>query len=70
MSEAMRSAVRTSGPRLQISKMTPRPIDLGIMGDVGDETFEGGTSTALRYLVLVVLIAGALTAVYRLTMMP
>ena len=29
MTEAMRSAVRTSGPRLQISKMTPRAIDLG-----------------------------------------
>jgi hypothetical protein len=70
MSEAMRSAVRTSGPRLQISKMTPRAIDLGIMGEVGDDTFDGGGSVLIRYLVLLFLIGGALTAVYRLTIMP
>lgn len=67
MTEAMRSAVRASGPRLQISKMTPRSIDLGILGDVADDAIEGGRAALLRYFVLLVFIAGALTAVYWLT---
>jgi len=67
MSEAMRSAVRTSGPRLQVSKMTPRPIDLGIIGDVAEDTFEGGRPALVRYLILLIVIAGVLTAIYWLT---
>ena len=67
MTEAMRSAVRTSGPRLQISKMTPRPIDLGIIGEVGEDTFEGGATVLLRYVALLVVIIAALGTVYWLT---
>jgi hypothetical protein len=67
MAEAMRSAVRTSGPRLQVSKMTPRAIDLGIIGDVGEDTFEGGKTVMIRYLALLVVVIGALTWVYWLT---
>ena len=67
MAEAMRSAVRTSGPRLQISKMTPRPIDLGIFSDVAEETFEGGRPVLIRYFLLLLLIVGALSAVYWVT---
>ena len=67
MTEAMRSAVRTSGPRLQISKMTPRSIDLGILGDVADDAIEGGRAALLRYFILLIVIAGALTTVYWLT---
>ena len=67
MTEAMRSAVRTSGPRLQISKMTPRSIDLGILGDVADDAVEGGRAALLRYFILLIVIAGALTTVYWLT---
>lgn len=68
MTEAMRSAVRASGPRLQVSKMTPRPIDLRIIGD--DES-EGeavsGGSVFLRYTMLLVIVVGVLWYVYWLT---
>lgn len=67
MSEAMRSAVRTSGPRLQISKMTPRAIDLGIIGDVAEDTFEGGSTVLIRYSALLVVVVGVLYLVYWLT---
>jgi hypothetical protein len=39
MAEAMRLAVRTSGPRTQVSKMTPRDIDLGLT-HVAEDTFD------------------------------
>jgi len=39
MAEAMRIAVRTSGPRLQVSKMTPRDMDLGLT-HVAEDTFD------------------------------
>ena len=67
MSEAMRSAVRTSGPRLQISKMTPRAIDLGIIGDVAEDMFEGGGTVLIRYTALIVVVVGVLYLVYWLT---
>ena len=67
MSEAMRSAVRTSGPRLQISKMTPRAIDLGIIGDVAEDTFEGGSTVLIRYSALLVVVGSVLYLVYWLT---
>lgn len=68
MTEAMRSAVRASGPRLQVSKMTPRPIDLRIIGDDEDEgQAESGTSVLLRYSVLFVIVVGVLWFVYWLT---
>ncbi|MEI6536265.1 MAG: hypothetical protein WCN98_13040, partial [Verrucomicrobiaceae bacterium] len=64
---AMRAIVRTSGPRLQISKMTPRPIDLGIMGDSEDDDTDGSKLAILRYPVLLLIIIGVLWYVYRLT---
>ncbi len=67
MSEAMRSAVRASGPRLQVSKMTPRPIDLGIVDDVADDTFEGNATAFLRYGGLLVFVVAVLWFVYWLT---
>jgi hypothetical protein len=67
MTGAMRSAVRTSGPRLQISKMTPRPIDLGIMGDSDDDAADGGRLALLRYPVLLAIIVGVLWWVHKLT---
>jgi hypothetical protein len=67
MAGAMRSAVRTSGPRLQISKMTPRPIDLGIMGDSDGDDSDAGRLALLRYLVLLAIIVGVLWYVYTLT---
>ncbi len=67
MAEAMRSAIRTSGPRLQVSKMTPRPIDLGLFDDGEEEGEEGNVSSALRYLILFIVITGVLATVYWLT---
>lgn len=68
MTEAMRSAVRTSGPRLQVSKMTPRPIDLGLFEDLDEEdaTDRGGYAL-LRYASLLAFVVGALWFVYDLT---
>lgn len=67
MAEAMRSAIRTSGPRLQVSKMTPRPIDLGLFADGEEEGEEGSVSSTLRYLILFIIITGVLATVYWLT---
>lgn len=67
MAEAMRSAIRTSGPRLQVSKMTPRPIDLGLFDDGEEEGEEGSVSSTLRYLILFIIITGVLATVYWLT---
>jgi hypothetical protein len=68
MTEAMRSAVRTSGPRLQVSKMTPRPIDLRIIGDDEDEgETVGGGAIFLRYVLLLCIVVGVLWFVYWLT---
>jgi len=68
MTEAMRSAVRASGPRLQVSKMTPRPIDLRIIGDdEGEDESEGGGSVFFRYATLLMIVVGVLWYVYWLT---
>jgi len=61
MTEAMRSAVRTSGPRLQISKMTPRDIDLGRITAVAEDTFDTlGRNPLARYALLMVFVGGVL----------
>ncbi len=61
MTEAMRSAVRTSGPGMQISKMTPRDMDLGIVSDVAEDTFDTlGRHPILRYSILVTIVGGVL----------
>jgi hypothetical protein len=66
MAEAMLAAVRTSGPRLDISRMTPRDIDLGLT-DVAEDTFEGlGKHRFIRYAILAVLVICVLGYFYRL----
>jgi hypothetical protein len=66
MAEAMRMAVRTSGPRLNVSKMTPRDIDLGLT-NVAEDTFEGlGRSPWMRYAILGTVAALVLSYVYSL----
>ena len=68
MTEAMRSAVRTSGPRLQVSKMTPRPIDLGLFDNLDEEdASERGGYALIRYAVLLAFVVGVLWFVYELT---
>jgi hypothetical protein len=66
MSEAMRQAVRTSGPSLQVSKMTPRDIDLGFT-HVAEGTFEGfARQPWMRYAVLAVFVTVVFYYAYRL----
>ena len=67
MEEAMRSAVRTSGPSLQVSKMTPREIDLGRITEVAEDTFDTlGRKPWARYTVLGALVIAVLGYFYRL----
>lgn len=67
MAEAMRSALRTSGPGMQVSKMTPRDIDLGLIPDVAEDTFDRlGRHPILRYSVLLVIILSVLGYLYSL----
>ncbi|MDB6137861.1 MAG: hypothetical protein JWO94_933 [Verrucomicrobiaceae bacterium] len=66
MAEAMRLAVRTSGPRMQVSKMTPRDIDLGLT-NVAEDTFDRfGKYTYARYAFLLLLVVIVLGYVYKL----
>ncbi|MFM7606191.1 MAG: hypothetical protein ACKO8Z_13470 [Prosthecobacter sp.] len=66
MSEAMRQAVRTSGPSLQVSKMTPRDIDLGFT-NVAEDTFEGiARQPWMRYAILAVFVSFVFCYVYRI----
>lgn len=67
MAEAMRNAVRESGPGLHVSKMTPRAIDLGLISDVAEEGLDRlGRHPLIRYSVLVLLIGVVLGYLYRL----
>jgi hypothetical protein len=67
MAEAMRSAVRTSGPGMQVSKMTPRDIDLGIVSEVAEDTFETlGRPPMLRYALLTTIAGSVLGYLYLL----
>lgn len=67
MAEAMRSAIRTSGPGMQVSKMTPRDIDLGLVSEVAEDTFDRlGRHPILRYSVLAVIVFGVLGYLYSL----
>lgn len=66
MADAMRAAIRTSGPRLQVSKMTPRDMDLGLT-EVAEDTFEGlEKHPFVRYVLLLALVIGVLGYVYHL----
>lgn len=67
MMEAMRSAVRTSGPGMQVSKMTPRDMDLGIVSEVAEDTFDRlGRHPILRYSVLITIVGSVLGYLYSL----
>lgn len=67
MTEAMRSAIRTSGPGMQVSKMTPRDIDLGLVSGVAEDTFDRlGRHPILRYSVLAIIVFGVLGYLYSL----
>ena len=56
-----------AGPGMQVSKMTPRDIDLGMFTDVADDTFDRlGRHPFLRYSVLVVIVVGVLGYLYSL----
>ncbi len=66
MAEAMRMAVRTSGPRLQVSKMTPRDMDLGLT-NVAEGTFDRfNREPWARYLLLAIIAIVAFGYVYHL----
>lgn len=56
MLEAMRAPIQQSGPDLAVSSMVPRPIDLGVLPDIAEETsgFFGRHPWA-RYAILVAL---------------
>lgn len=65
MTEAMRAAVRTSGPGMQVSKMTPRDMDLGIVSEVAEDTFDRlGRHPILRYSILIGIVGGVLGYLY------
>lgn len=65
MTEAMRAAVRTSGPGMQVSKMTPREMDLGIVSEVAEDTFDRlGRHPIIRYSILVIIVGGVLGYLY------
>lgn len=68
MAEAMRLAVRTSGPRLQVSKMTPRDMDLGLTL-VAEDTFDRlAKEQWARYVILagfVLLVVGYVYSLLR-----
>ncbi len=67
MTEAMRAAVRTSGPGMQVSKMTPRQMDLGIVSEVAEDTFDRlGRHPILRYTLLIAIVGGVLGYLYYL----
>lgn len=67
MREAMRSAIRTSGPGMTISRMTPREMDLGIVSEVAEDTFDRlGRHPILRYSILIGIVGGVLGYLYHL----
>ena len=65
MTEAMRAAIRTSGPGMHVSKMTPRDMDLGIVSEVAEDTFDRlNRHPILRYSILVLIVGGVLGYLY------
>ena len=67
MMEAMRSAIRASGPGMQVSKMTPRDMDLGIVSEVAEDTFDRlGRHPILRYAILISIVGAVLGYLYLL----
>ncbi len=66
MTEAMRLAVRTSGPRLNVSKMTPRDIDLGLTHTAEDTIGRFEKHPWIRYIALAAFVALVISYVFRL----
>jgi len=65
---AMRDISMKAGPDLAVSSMVPRPIDLGPITEVAGEALERfGRWPMLRTLLLWLLFAGALAAVFHAT---
>lgn len=65
---AMRTGAIEAGPDMSISSMVPRPIDLGPIPEAAGETFERMESwPLLRTLVLWLIFAGCLGAIFKLT---
>ena len=63
---SMQLAIRTSGPRLQISKMTPRSMDLGLTHTVEDAVDRFGKQPWARYVILAVFVVAVVGYVYQL----
>ena len=58
MLSAMREPIERSGPDLAVSRMVPRPIDLGPLPDIAEETSGFfGRHPWMRYLILVLFAA-------------
>jgi hypothetical protein len=50
---------------MQVSKMTPRDMDLGIVSEVAEDTFDRlGRHPILRYSILVIIVGGVLGYLY------
>ncbi|MBL9199205.1 MAG: hypothetical protein JNL39_01810 [Opitutaceae bacterium] len=66
--EAMRGVAVHAGPEMKFSSMAPRPIDLGPIPEAAGETMERIERwPILRALLLWLLFAGALAAIFYLT---
>lgn len=68
LAEAMRASVIQAGPDMAVSSMVPRPIDLGPIPEAAGETIERIEKwPILRTLLLWLLFAGALAAIFYAT---
>ena len=68
LADAMRASVVKAGPDMSVSSMVPRPIDLGPIPEVAGETIERIEKwPILRTLLLWLLFAGALAAIFYAT---
>lgn len=66
--QAMRAGAIQAGPDMAISSMVPRPIDLGLIPEAAGETMERIERWPLmRTLLLWLLFAGALAAIFHAT---
>ena len=64
----MRDPIEQSGPDLAVSSMVPRPIDLGIIPELAEDTSDMLVRNPwLRYLALAVLAGLVLWGLYSVT---
>jgi hypothetical protein len=65
---AMRAGAIEAGPDMSVSSMVPRPIDLGPIPEAAGETIERIENwPILRTLVLWLVFAGCLAAIFKMT---